>query len=71
MTRILSADYHGLSSAGSVKVLESIKGLTIVGGVATVEAAIDFNVAHTSNTLLLDTALPRVSGLEVLQRIRS
>ena len=71
MTRILLADYHELSSAGSVKVLESIKGLTIVGEVATVEAAIDFNVAHTSNTLLLDTALPRVSGLEVLQRIRS
>ena len=71
MTRILLADYHGLSSAGSVKVLESIKGLTIVGEVATVEAAIDFNVAHTSNTLLLDTALPTVSGLEVLQRIRS
>lgn len=71
MTSILLADHHRLSRAGLVKVLESIKGLTIVGEVAMVDTAIDFTVAHTSYTLLLDMTLPRVSGLEILQRIRS
>ena len=71
MTSILLADHHNLFRAGLVKVLESIKGFTVVGEVATAEAAIDFTVAHTPDILLLEMALPRVSGLEVVHRIRS
>ena len=68
---VSSADHYNLFRAGLVKVLESIKGLTVAGQVAAVEAGIDVTVAHTPDGLLLEMALPRVSGREAVRRIRS
>ena len=53
---VSSADHYNLFRAGLVKVLESIKGLTVAGQVAAVEAGIDVTVAHTPDGLLLEMA---------------
>ena len=69
-TRVLIADDHALVREGVRHVLESARGLEIVGeagnGVETVQMAIDLS----PDVLVLDLSMPGMTGLEVLEQLK-
>jgi|GEM_PF-41490 two-component system invasion response regulator UvrY len=70
MTTILLADHHTLFRAGLVKLIESIGGFSVVGEVATAEAAVEFSTQYTPDILLIEMSIPNMLGFEVLRRIK-
>ena len=70
MTKILLADHQCLFRAGVVKLIDSIGCFAVAGEVDTAEAAVEFVAKHTPDMLLLETAMPGISGFETLRRIQ-
>lgn len=70
MTKILLADHQCLFRAGVVKLIDSIGGFAVAGEVDTAEAAVEFAAKHTPDMLLLEMAMPGISGFETLRRIQ-
>jgi len=66
-TRILIADDHALFRDGLRMLLESERGLEVVGEAADGEQAIKLARRHKPDILLLDWAMPRLRGTDVLQ----
>jgi DNA-binding NarL/FixJ family response regulator len=67
--RIVIADDHPIFRSGLRKLLESEPGLAIVGEASNGTDAVQLVEQHAPDLLLLDLAMPGLSGLEVLAAI--
>jgi two-component system, NarL family, nitrate/nitrite response regulator NarL len=67
LVRIGIADDHPIFRDGLRRLLDIEPGLTVVGEAANAEQASTLAFTHTPDVLLLDLAMPRVSGLEALR----
>ena len=65
--RIVIADDHALFRDGLRMLLESERGLDVVAEAADGEQAVKLARRHKPDILLLDWAMPRLGGLDVLQ----
>ena len=69
--RILVVEDHHVVRQGLVALLSVVDGIEVVGQAADGIAAIDeFNLRHPDVTLI-DLRLPKLSGVEVIQRVRA
>jgi len=67
--RILIADDHHIFRAGLKRLLEGEPGFTVVGEAADGDEAVRLVEQLRPDILLLDLAMPRMSGLEVLREL--
>ncbi len=68
--RVLVVEDHHVVRQGLVALLNVVDGLEVVGEAADgVEAITQFRI-HKPNITLIDLRLPRLSGVEVIERIR-
>ena len=67
--RILIADDHHIFRAGLKRLLEGEPGFTVVGEAADGDEAVRLVQQLLPDILLLDLAMPRMSGLEVLREL--
>ena len=67
--RIVIADDHALFRDGLRMLLESEKGLEVVGEAAEGEQAVRLVKRHKPDILLLDWTMPRLRGIDVLQEL--
>jgi len=68
---VLLVDDHAVVRQGYRRLLESASGVTVVGEAATSLEALHWDRELTSDVVVLDIALPGVSGIETLRRIRA
>lgn len=69
--RILVADDHPIFRDGLRKLLETEPGFRVVGEAVDGAEAVRLAEQLTPDVLLLDVAMPRVSGMEVLNKLSS
>ena len=68
--RVLVVEDHNVVRQGLVALLNVVDGLTVVGEAADGLDAIDQFRKHRPDITLMDLRLPRLSGVEAIQRIR-
>lgn len=68
--RIVLADDHNLVRAGLKSLLEDVADFEVVGDAASGDAALKLVGELVPDVLLLDIAMPGLTGLQVLQRVR-
>ena len=69
VTRIVVADDHRLVRAGIVALLEEVTGIEIVGEASDGAQALELIAGLDPDVLILDLAMPRMSGFDVLARM--
>src|SRR5262245_36902055 len=69
MVRILIADDHPIFRDGLRRLLEAEPDLSVVGQAVDAAEAIQLTQSLNPDILLLDVAMPKVSGLEALQAL--
>jgi len=69
--RILVVDDHPVVRAGLVSMLSSIPGLTVSGAASTGEEALQLIDREQPDVLLLDLRMPGMTGIELLNAIRT
>jgi DNA-binding NarL/FixJ family response regulator len=69
--RVVLVDDHPLLRDGTRAILEQVDGLRIVGTAADGAATLAEMAAHQPDVLVLDLGLPDVSGVDLVQRVRS
>jgi DNA-binding NarL/FixJ family response regulator len=69
--RVLIVEDHNVVRQGLVALLNVVEGLTVVGEAADGLDAIDQYRKHQPDVTLMDLRLPRMGGVEAIQRIRS
>lgn len=69
--RVLVVEDHNVVRQGLVALLKVIEGLEVVGEAADGVEAINQFRKHRPAITLIDLRLPRLSGVEVIQRLRS
>ncbi len=67
--RILIVDDHGMVRFGLLGYLQSTPGLTVVGEAATAEEALELLETLEIDVVLMDLALPRMSGADATRLI--
>jgi DNA-binding NarL/FixJ family response regulator len=68
--RVLVVEDHNVVRQGLVALLNVVEGLAVVGEAADGLEAIDQFRKHQPDVTLMDLRLPRLSGVEAIQRIR-
>jgi DNA-binding NarL/FixJ family response regulator len=71
MTRILIADDHAIFREGLKQILEDVPELVVVDEASRGQEVLDKVAKHDYDLLLLDIAMPGLSGLETLKLLRS
>ena len=66
--RVLVVEDHNVVRQGLVALLKVVDGLTVVGEAADGLEAIDQFRKHQPDITLMDLRLPRLSGVEAIQR---
>jgi CheY-like chemotaxis protein len=69
--RVLIVEDHNVVRQGLAALLNVVDGLTVVGEAADGLDAIDAFHKHQPDVTLIDLRMPRMGGVEVIQRIRS
>ena len=69
--RVLIVEDHNVVRQGLAALLNVVDGLTVVGEAADGLDAIDAFHKHQPDVMLIDLRMPRMGGVEVIQRIRS
>lgn len=69
--RVLVADDHTLLRAGLIKLIETIPGLEIAGEASDGQQVLDKVQSCAPDLVLLDIAMPKISGLEVCATLRA
>ena len=69
--RVLVVEDHNVVRQGLVALLKVVDGLDVVGEAADGVEAIEQFRKHQPDVTLMDLRLPRLSGVEAIQRIRS
>jgi DNA-binding NarL/FixJ family response regulator len=69
--RIVVADGHPIFRQGFVKLLETKPNLTVVGSAGNGDEAVDVIKALEPDMLLLDTLMPRMSGIAALRELKN
>ena len=69
MIKVLLVDDHELVRTGIRRLIEDIKGLEVIGEVATGEGAIDFTNNEHVDVVLMDLNMPGIGGLEATRRL--
>jgi len=69
--RVLIVEDHNVVRQGLAALLNVVDGLTVVGEAANGLDAIDAFHKHQPDVTLIDLRMPRMGGVEVIQRIRS
>jgi len=67
--RVLLVEDHGLVRAGFRALLEGISGVQVVGEAADGRAGLSMIHSTNPHVVLMDIALPKLNGLEVLERV--
>jgi DNA-binding NarL/FixJ family response regulator len=70
VTRIVVADDHRLVRAGIVSLLEGVSGIEVVGQASDGQSALKLIADLDPDVILLDLAMPNMSGFDVLAQIR-
>ena len=70
MIRLFIADDHAIVREGMRRLFETSKDIAVVGGASDGREVLVAAETHDWDVLVLDLSLPRVSGLEVLRRMR-
>jgi len=68
--RVLLADDHALVREGVRHVLESVRGIEVVGEAEDGATALALAASLAPDIVVLDLSMPALSGLEVLSRLR-
>ncbi len=68
--RVLIADDHSLMRQGLKQILELEEDIEVVAQAGNGEEAIEKIISFFPNVILLDINMPKLSGIEVLRRIR-
>lgn len=71
MTRVLIVDDHAIMREGIKRVLSETPGMRVVAEAGTAQEALARLHATDVDVVVLDLALPDVSGLDLLQRVRA
>lgn len=69
--RVLIADDHLLFRAGIRRILASLEDMEVVGEAADGDEAIRLTADHQPDVVLVDIAMPGLSGIETARRIRA
>ncbi len=69
--RVLVVEDHNVVRQGLVALLNLVEGIQVVGEAADGEEAIVQFRSHRPDVTLIDLRLPKLSGVEVIQRVRS
>jgi DNA-binding NarL/FixJ family response regulator len=67
--RILLADDHELVRAGIRALLEQLEGIEVVAEAGDGQSALELVERHRPDLLLTDIAMPRLSGLDLTERV--
>ncbi|MFO0625890.1 MAG: response regulator transcription factor [Polyangiales bacterium] len=71
MTRVFVADDHAVVRCGVSLLLRELGGFDVVGEAEDGQQVLDAPLLATCDVLVLDLSLPKVSGPEVLRRVRA
>jgi DNA-binding NarL/FixJ family response regulator len=71
MIRVILADDHHLVRAGIRALLEKADDINIVGEAADGQEAIDLVERLTPDVLVIDIAMPRLNGIQAIERVRA
>jgi DNA-binding NarL/FixJ family response regulator len=71
MIRIMLIDDHALVREALGRLLEDAHDLRVVGSFNEGEAAVEFAAREEPDVALVDIAMPRASGIEVVRRLRA
>jgi two-component system invasion response regulator UvrY len=66
---IFLVDDHDIVRAGIKRILEDLKGVTVVGEAATGEEAVAWCRQHQCDIVLMDMNLPGIDGIEATKRV--
>ena len=69
MINVLLVDDHELVRTGIRRILDDVRGFTVVGEAKDGEAAVQFCRQHTPNIVLMDMNMPGMGGLEATKKI--
>ena len=69
--RVLVVEDHNVVRQGLVALINLAEGLEVVGEAADGEEAVAQFLSHLPDVTLIDLRLPKLSGVEVIQRVRS
>ena len=68
--RVMVADDHRMVREGLVSILESLPGASVVAQAADGIEAVEMATAERPDVLVVDIAMPRLNGLEVVRRVK-
>src|SRR5262249_41567464 len=69
--RILLADDHNVMRAGLKLLLENYPGFNVISEATEANQAVDNAIATRPDVVVLDIAMPKLSGIEAAQRIKA